>query len=112
MRVEATEYSGVLWGRRDFSGLEDGNSPLFCSRESLEVFKKTIYTWSKHKKIEFKTDKQRISWSNYVAAKLQKQGTRLYRAGGRSDIYSNEFQRTFDNLSKTIGQLILQYKLL
>ena len=104
--VKATEQAsgayGVLTGRQAFAALETGSRPW--SRPPKRVpkfFADLIGEW---------IDKRGLSLNKWAVARtIISEGSKLYREGGRSDIYSPELQKTIDR----IGDRILdQYSVL
>ena len=109
---DATIDSLIVWGREDFDNLEKGTSPQQAQRLNFTQLKANIYEWSKYLPINFATNKKRYSFAWNVSDKIVEFGTKLYRQGGRKDIYSNEFQPLYDSISAQISNVILEYKLL
>lgn len=98
MKVEITEDGGVLWGRSAFGTLETG-------RKGGKVpagFWKIIRQWMDDKGIQVEKPD---SFAYLVARKIAKEGTQLFRNGGRSDIYSPEVKDTVERVSDGIGIL-------
>lgn len=100
LRVEVSEDGGTLYGRTAFDVLETGRKGGKVPRRFTEI----IRAWMNAKGIKgepipYKTNRphkytpqqrgdMRLSW--FISEKIRKQGTRLFRKGGRVDIYSNE----------------------
>ena len=116
MRVEASENEGSLWGRQAFGVLETG-------RRGGKVpmgFEKVIRQWMKDKglraePIPYKTDRPHkytpqergeMSMSYLIARKIRKEGTRLFRMGGRSDIYSEEVPIAVHRIQSRVLELL------
>lgn len=98
LKVEITEDGGVLWGRSAFGTLETG-------RKGGKVpagFWKIIRQWMDDKGIQVEKPD---SFAYLVARKIAREGTQLFRNGGRSDIYSPEVKDTVDRVSDGIGIL-------
>lgn len=98
LKVEITEDGGVLWGRSPFGTLETG-------RKGGKVpagFWKIIRQWMDDKGIQVEKPD---SFAYLVARKIAKEGTLLFRNGGRSDIYSPEVKDTVERVSDGIGIL-------
>lgn len=98
LKVEITEDGGVLWGRSAFGTLETG-------RKGGKVpagFWKIIRQWMDDKGIQVEKPG---SFAYLVARKIAKEGTQLFRNGGRSDIYSPEVKDTVERVSDGIGIL-------
>lgn len=102
LRVEATEDEGILFGRKAFGTLETG-------RRGGRVpagFYHIILQWVKDKGIQVEKPK---TFAYFVARKIAREGTSLYRRGGREDIYSSEIPKTVESIGKRImGMLTME----
>ena len=97
IQVEVGENYGQLTGRKFFGTLETG-------RKHGKVpanFKDIILKWMQAKGINVPKPK---SFAYLVARKIRIEGTVLYRSGGRSDIYSEEINKTIPKLLKRLGK--------
>lgn len=95
MQVEVNGLAGVLTGRRAFAALETGSRPW--SRKPKRVprfFADLIGEWIDAKGLDLN------KWA--VAHTLIHQGSKLYRTGGRADIYSPELQKTVDRIGDRV----------
>lgn len=95
MQVTVEGNAGVLTGRRAFATLETGSRPW--SRKPKRVpkfFADLIGEW---------IDKKGLGLNKWaVAHTIIHQGSKLYREGGRADIYSPELQPTIDRIGARI----------
>ena len=95
MQVTVEGNAGVLTGRRAFATLETGSRPW--SRKPKRVpkfFADLIGEW---------IDKKGLNLNKWaVAHTIIHQGSKLYREGGRADIYSPELQPTIDRIGARI----------
>lgn len=98
LKVEMTEDGGVLWGRSAFGTLETGRKP----GKVPAGFWKIIRQWMDDKGIQVEKPD---SFAYLVARKIAREGTQLFRNGGRSDIYSPEVKDTVERVSDGIGIL-------
>ncbi len=112
--VEVSEDSGTLYGRSPFGTLETGRKPGKVPRD----FQGIIRQWMKDKgivapPIPYKTsrphkytpqERGELSMSYLIARKIRRDGTRLFRQGGRADIYSNEIPA----VTREIGNKLLE----
>lgn len=98
LKVEITEDGGVLWGRSAFGTLETGQK----GGKVPAGFWKIIRQWMDDKGIQVEKPD---SFAYLVARKIAKEGTQLFRNGGRSDIYSPEVKDTVERVSDGIGIL-------
>lgn len=95
MQVTVEGNAGVLTGRRAFAALETGSRPW--SRKPKRVpkfFADLIGEWIDKKGLDLN------KWA--VAHTIIHQGSKLYREGGRADIYSPELQPTIDRIGARI----------
>lgn len=118
MHVETSEEQGTLFGRGYFGVLETGRAggkvPL--------GFRDIIFRWMMCKNIHasphaYKTNKPHkysaqeradLSMAAAIATSIHKKGTRLFRRGGRADIYSNEIPLTIKRIEGRLVFLISQ----
>ena len=95
MQVEVQGLSGVLTGRQAFATLETGSRPW--SRPPKRVprfFADLIGEWIDAKGLDLN------KWA--VARTIIHKGSKLYREGGRADVYSPELQKTIDRIGDRI----------
>ena len=97
MRVELGDNYGQLTGRKYFGTLETGRKPGKVPAN----FSNIILKWMQSKGINVPKPK---SFAYLVARKIRIEGTVLYRSGGRSDIYSEEINKTIPKLLKRLGK--------
>ena len=116
MHVEATEYEGTLYGRSAFGVLETGRK----AGKTPSGFQAIILQWMSDKGIKaepipYKTDRPHkytpqergdMSLAYLIARKIRNEGTRLFRQGGRSDIYSNVIPATKEKIMQRIVKLL------
>ena len=102
MRVEVRGLAGGLTGRQAFATLEKGSRPWSRQpKRTPKWFADLIGEWIDAKGLDLN------KWA--VAHTIIHKGSKLYREGGRADIYSPELQKTIDR----IGDRILdQYSVL
>lgn len=113
LRVEVTEDEGIIFGRNAFGTLETGRKGGNVPSNFSDIIKK----WARDKGINispipYKTDRAHKyseqergenRFAFFVARKIKRDGTALYRSGGRSDIYSDEIRKTI----KVIGDRLM-----
>lgn len=95
LRVEVGDEGGVLWGRSPFGTLETGRR----AGKVPKGFYHIILQWVKDKGISVENPK---TFAYFVSRKIAKEGTALFRSGGRADIYSNEIPKTIDSVGKKL----------
>lgn len=95
MRVEVRGLAGVLTGRQAFATLETGSRPWSRKpKRTPKWFADLIGEWIDAKDLDLN------KWA--VARSILTKGSKLYRSGGRSDIYSPELQKTMDAIGKRV----------
>lgn len=95
MRVEVRGLAGVLTGRQAFATLETGSRPWRRKpKRTPKWFADLIGEWIDAKDLDLN------KWA--VARSIITKGSKLYRSGGRSDIYSPELQKTMDAIGKRV----------
>lgn len=113
LHAEVTEDGGTLWGRYAFGVLETGRKAGKVPMNFTAIIKQ----WMKDKCIQatpilYKTDRPHKytpqergenSLAYMIARKIKRSGTRLYRQGGRSDIYS----QAIEEATRKIGERLL-----
>ena len=116
LRVEVAEEEGVLYGRAPFGTLETGRKP----GKAPHGFQDIIRKWMADKGIEaepipYKTDRPHkytpqergnMSLAYLIARKIKREGTSLFRRGGRDDIYSNVIPGATERIKSRIVELL------
>lgn len=94
-----SEYTATLYGREYFGALETGSRPWRKQyRHPPKPFVETIQQWM--------TDKGISGVSAYlVARKIMREGSKLYRDGGRDDIFTPVLQEIDEKLSQEISKI-------
>lgn len=117
IHVETSEKNGTLYGRAYFGVLETGRRAGRVPRN----FQQIILQWMKDKgvhadPIPYKrkpsarwrpkyTAQERGDYSlaGAIATRIRKEGTELYRKGGRTDIFSNEIPVTTERILQRLA---------
>lgn len=95
MRVEVRDRLGVLTGRRAFATLETGSRPWSKKPKRVpKFFADLIGEWIEAKGLDLN------KWA--VAHSIIHKGSKLYRVGGRADVYSPELQKTIDRIGDRV----------
>lgn len=116
MKVTMRENGGMLTGRQAFGTLETGRKAGRTPYNFTDIIKQWIIDKGiSVSPIQYKrqasenwqpkyTPQERglNTMAGAIAHKIQTEGTRLYRNGGRSDIYSNEIPRAVENIQKRV----------
>lgn len=96
---EGSVVRGVLYGRPFFGALETGTKPWRNQYVHPPAFFVDI--------IQGWIDAKGLDLNAYlVARKIMRQGSALYREGGRTDIYSNEIPLTLDKIQKKAADIL------
>lgn len=100
--VVVDNTSGTLFGRQAFGTVETG-------RRAGRVpygFADIIYQWMQDKGVHAERDGRRsqrsadMSMAYHIAKKIAREGSKLYREGGRVDIYSNVLPVTIEQVKR------------
>lgn len=116
MRVETTDDTGTLYGRKAFGTLETGRRGGRVPR----LFHSIIYQWMMDKGIHGKPLPYKISGNHKyspqergdramagaIAYSIRKKGTKLYREGGRADVYTPVVRATIRNITDRFAGLV------
>lgn len=93
-----TSFRGELTARPFFEALETGTKPWAKQYKSPPpFFVEIIEEWANAKGISISP------W--LTARKIMREGSRLFRDGGREDIYSNEIEPTIERIKERIAGL-------
>lgn len=96
MQVSIQGNAGVLTGRQAFATLETGSRPWSKKPKRVpKFFADLIGEWIDAKGLDLN------KWA--VAHTIIHKGSKLYRSGGRADVYSPELQKTVDRLGERIA---------
>lgn len=95
MQVSVQGNAGVLTGRQAFATLETGSRPWSKKpKRPPKWFADLIGEWIDAKGLDLN------QWA--VAHSIIHKGSKLYREGGRADVYSPELQKTMDRIGDRI----------
>ena len=94
--VDVDDNSGTLYGRKFVGTLETGRKPGRVPKN----FRAIIEQWAKDKGITIEKPK---TFAYFVAKKIATEGTKLFRQGGRDDIYSTEIPKTIEAIMNKLG---------
>lgn len=104
MNIQITSQGGgsfvtaYLYGRPYFSALETGSRPWRNQYKRVpQFFADIIQEW---------IDAKGLDLNAYaVATKIMRQGSKLYRDGGRNDVYTQEIPLTLERLASRLGDI-------
>ena len=94
-----TPNHGQLWGNSYSGVLEQGRRPGKTPKE----FRAIIERWAIAKGITFSSEADRSRFAYFVAQKIRREGTKLYRSGGSIDIFSSAIEEMKETLTKELG---------
>lgn len=94
-----TPLHGQLWGKSYSGVLEQGRRGGKTPKE----FRLIIERWAIAKGITFSSDADRNRFAYFVAQKIRREGTKLYRDGGSIDIFSSAIEEMKETLTKELG---------
>lgn len=116
LHVEHKADGGVLWGRKPFGTLETGRRPGRVPYRFADIIRQWMIDKGVHATpLPYKTNKPHkytpqeradMSMAHAIARSIAKRGTRLYRTGGRNDVYSNVIPTTLKRIADRFGALI------
>jgi hypothetical protein len=89
LAVYVDEVSGLLDGVSYFENIEKGTAPKALGG-GVSFY--DILDWIDYKGIISKGDKAAKAVAGIITHKINMEGTRTYRSGGRTDIYTNEIE--------------------
>ena len=111
LRVDVSENEGILWGAEHIDTLEIGISP---QRSNMESWIKTwagLFHWVQNK--GFIYDMSKASFFAIRATEIQReQGSVLFRAGGRFNVYSDKVEPLVERIKDELGEIIINTKIL
>lgn len=111
LRWAASGGKGELRGAAWFGTLEKGRGPWRGGRENPQ-FLKNLTDWIRARGMQFRTEQELIRFAKYLKWKINKSGSRLYRLGGRKDIYTPAFNLFADRLRQRVaGQIKIDVRL-
>lgn len=102
--VEVDGNGGELLGRQAFGTVEKGRKP----GKVPPGFREIIYQWMQDKGVHATIKGRRsqhsadLSMAYLIARRIRLDGSKLYRDGGRSDIYSNVLPFTIERVKSEL----------
>lgn len=105
LRVDAKDMKGTIYGAAHFDTLEEGISPQRSKSESFLYKYRGIFMWSQAKGLMW--TKRRA----FVTAEMQEEyGSKLFRDGGRTDVWTSEEQPLMESLKERVAELLINEK--
>lgn len=104
----------TVFGWKYFENVEKGIPPLigFSLRPANPLVRVRLYDWSIRKGIPFESDSKRKSFAYMLRQKILREGTRLYRSGGRSDIYTPEIDKLIQSVAEKAAKIVVNERIL
>lgn len=104
----------TVFGWQYFENVEKGIPPLigFSLRPANPLVRVRLYDWSIRKGIPFESDSKRKSFAYMLRQKILREGTRLYRSGGRSDIYTPEIDKLIQSVADKAAKIVVNERIL
>lgn len=104
-----TSNGFAIVGRPYFRSVEEGRTAGGAPRNFVGILEKWIKDKGLTRPSEFKTDR---SWAGAIAYNITHFGSRLYRDGGRDDIYTvvidEELPKLFEQIEGKVTQTIIK----
>ena len=102
LRQDATNNSLTIYAVDYFKNLETGTKP------GTYVSSKAINTWANAKGY-WDGDNFR---ANTISRRIFNSGSKLFRDGGRTDVYTNEIPSLINRIAERVGKEIVNIKLI
>ena len=104
LEVVMSETGGALMGRSFFAVLETGRK----AGKVPKNFRQIIEKWATDKGLTFETPARLRSFSYLVARKIAREGTKQYRTGRRTDVFTEAVNETVTSIQNQIGNDMLK----
>jgi hypothetical protein len=107
LRVDVSGNEGILWGSEHIDTLETGISPQRSNMESFNATFLGINQWQQSRGLMW--ERKQV----FGAVSIQKQqGSVLFRAGGRFNVYSDKVDPLVERIKDELGEIIINTKIL
>lgn len=116
LRVETDENSATLFGRGFFDVLETGRKGGKVPYDFQTIIRKWMQDKGiKARPIEYKTDRPHKytpqergerTLAFFIARNIRKNGTTLFRSGGRQDIYSDAIPKAIKRIKERLAGVV------
>ena len=104
LEVVMGDNSGALMGRSFFAVLETGRK----AGKVPKNFRQIIEKWATNKGLTFETPAKLRSFSYLVARKIAAEGTKQYRTGRRTDVFTDAINETVASIQNQLGSEVLK----
>lgn len=114
MRDDTKADTLTVLGWKYFENVEKGIPPLigFPLKPANPLVRVRLYDWSIKKGISFESDSKRRSFAYLLRQKILREGTSLYRRGGRADIYTPEIDKLIKSVAEKAAKILVNEKIL
>lgn len=114
MRDDTNGETLTVWGWKYFENVEKGIPPLigFPLKPANPLVRVRLYDWSIKKGINFESDSKRKSFAYLLRRKILREGTLLYRKGGRADIYTPEIDKLIQSVAEKAAKIVVKERIL
>lgn len=104
LEVVMGDNGGALMGRSFFAVLETGRK----AGKVPKNFRQIIEKWATDKGLTFETPAKLRSFSYLVARKIAAEGTKQYRTGRRTDVFTDAINETVTSIQNQLGSEVLK----
>ena len=104
LEVVMSDNGGALMGRSFFAVLETGRK----AGKVPKNFRQIIEKWATDKGLSFDTPAKLRSFSYLVARKIAAEGTKQYRTGRRTDVFTEAVNETVTSIQNQLGSEVLK----
>ena len=104
LEVVMGDNGGALMGRSFFAVLETGRK----AGKVPKNFRQIIEKWATDKGLTFETPAKLRSFSYLVARKIAAEGTKQYRTGRRTDVFTDAVNETVTSIQNQLGSTVLK----
>lgn len=102
--LEIVQNGTALMGRSFFAVLETGRK----AGKVPKNFRQIIEKWATDKGLTFETPAKLRSFSYLVARKIAAEGTKQYRTGRRTDVFTDAINETVISIQNQLGSEVLK----
>ncbi|MFV0392409.1 MAG: hypothetical protein ACK5KP_11100 [Paludibacteraceae bacterium] len=96
--IEVSGNRGELWGNAYVGVLETGRQPGKVPYQFRDIIKR----WAIAKGLTFNDEKDLNRFAYFVAQKIAKEGTKLFRSGMKEDIFETPIRQFTERISERI----------
>ena len=104
LEIVMSDNGGALMGRSFFAVLETGRK----AGKVPKNFRQIIEKWATDKGLTFETPAKLRSFSYLVARKIAAEGTKQYRTGRRTDVFTDAINETVTSIQNQLGSEVLK----